>query len=441
VTARWPQIVALCLGAAGFAATILAYYPGIFTYDTLDQFRQAQTGAFNDWHPPVMAALWYVLDKIMPGPALLFFFHAGLFWIGLTAFSLGAATRNKWIGAGLPLIGFAPFVFNFVGVLWKDVALMGAWTFAIGIVHWRRANGGKLGSGWAIAAWAALIYGALARVNSLFAVAPLVFYLLDWNFRAQPKWKSLAFALATPLVVLAGHAGLNAALHAERQHTMSALMIFDIVGVAAPQPSAILPGDWTEAERGQFAACYRPDKWDRLEEGRCASLQDRLGNAGIWGEPVLTHAWLHAIAADPIGYAAHRAGNFAALLRLSGPAGDDNFMESEIRDARYAHRPSGLYDAYKLVCADLAATPFFRPWPYVLLAAAVGLAALRARPSPNRAASLALATSSLLYIATYAIVGVAPDFRYAYWTIVAAFIAAFLTLPGKRKSVEQGPAA
>ncbi|MEJ0022901.1 MAG: hypothetical protein WDN76_05285 [Alphaproteobacteria bacterium] len=63
-------------------------------------------------------------------PALLFAFHLALFWVGLWAIGDGLRRRGFTYGALFPLIGFLPFAFNYLGLLWKDVALAASWIFA-----------------------------------------------------------------------------------------------------------------------------------------------------------------------------------------------------------------------------------------------------------------------------------------------------------------------
>jgi len=46
----------------------LAYaYPGLMTLDSVDQLTEARAGFYTDAHPPAMAVLWGVLDRIISG--------------------------------------------------------------------------------------------------------------------------------------------------------------------------------------------------------------------------------------------------------------------------------------------------------------------------------------------------------------------------------------
>src|SRR5690348_5473230 len=83
----WPNWAGAALAAFGFALCVAVFYPGIFTPDSLAQFDQARSGQFEDWHPPIMAALWFVFERIHDGPEPLFLAHLLLFWVGLWAVS------------------------------------------------------------------------------------------------------------------------------------------------------------------------------------------------------------------------------------------------------------------------------------------------------------------------------------------------------------------
>ena len=50
----------------GFATSLLAFYPGVMTYDSESQFFQARHFEFGDWHPPIMALIWSGIHAIVP---------------------------------------------------------------------------------------------------------------------------------------------------------------------------------------------------------------------------------------------------------------------------------------------------------------------------------------------------------------------------------------
>jgi len=49
---RWIFFLFLLMAAY---LTLAAYYPGVYSNDSADQLREAMSGIYWDWHPPLMA--------------------------------------------------------------------------------------------------------------------------------------------------------------------------------------------------------------------------------------------------------------------------------------------------------------------------------------------------------------------------------------------------
>ena len=418
----WPSWTGAALTAFGFLISVIAFYPGIFTPDSLYQFSQAQTGEFEDWHPPIMAALWFALNRLHEGPELLFFTHLILFWVGLWTLSDALARTGARWSALLPLIGLAPFVFNYLGLLWKDVALASAWLFAAGIAFRRFARGEKLQWLEHVLIWAAFAYGALVRGNSIFAAAPLALYLLNIDVFSRRIWPQIAACILVPALLLAAASVFSQEIvGAEAQHPEDSLFLFDLVGISHQTGANLVPGPWTPAQTRQIPDCYGVDKWDHVGMGHCRFLTQTLDDRELWGGPAVSHAWLSAIAQHPLQYAAHRLGFSNQMMRWLGPIPvHDAFMESEMTDRRYVHHPGPVFRAYEAASNALATTPLFRPYFWLLIAGGALLISWFATDSPQRRFASALGASGFIYLATYVAFGVASDFRYAYWSILAS---------------------
>jgi hypothetical protein len=415
----------MLLTALGFLLSAVVYYPGLFTPDSLEQFNQARSGAFADWHPPAMAALWRLLDQIHVGPELLFLLHLALFWGGVWAMASALRRLGRWWGALFPLIGLLPFVFNYLGLLWKDVALAAAWTFACGIYFRRRAHGEALRAIDHALIWPALLYGALVRANSIFAAAPLALYLLGGDVLSRRLWPQALACVVTPLALITATALCNGVvLHAEREHPEDSLFLFDLVGVSHNLGQSVVPGPWSAAQAARIPSCYGPDKWDHVGMGACTFVTQTLDDRGLWGTPLVYHAWLGALARYPGAYLAHRLGYANQMLRWLGPIpAEDVFLESEMTDARYAHHPGAVFRGYEALCNALQSTPLFRPYFWLLVSAIVLAASWFAQDSLQRRFAAALSASAFIYLVTYIPFGVASDFRYAYWSVIAAIAA------------------
>ena len=66
----------------------------------------------------------------------------------------------------------------------------------------------------------------------------------------------------------------------------------------------------------------------------------------------------------------------------------------------------------------------FRPLLWLILAVAVGACAWRTRSTPAGAFAVGVTTSAVVYVMTFFVLGVAADFRYAYWCELATIAGA-----------------
>src|SRR5712691_2040161 len=111
----------LLMVAAGYALTVLVFYPGYVTVDARYVYAEAQAWQFGDWQSPVMGALWRLIDPIAPGASSMFLLTVTLYWLGFGVLALIAVRRSLWLGLVTPLLALMPPAFFFVGMVWRDV--------------------------------------------------------------------------------------------------------------------------------------------------------------------------------------------------------------------------------------------------------------------------------------------------------------------------------
>ncbi|OQY93273.1 MAG: hypothetical protein B6D39_03235 [Anaerolineae bacterium UTCFX2] len=103
---------------------LLAFWPGLMTWDSLYQWWQMSSGKINDIHPAFHTLLNGAITRIRPTPGAVAFFQ--IFWLSLTAgwgfFLLRKARISPWV-ISIVWIGFILFPLNqiFVITLWKDI--------------------------------------------------------------------------------------------------------------------------------------------------------------------------------------------------------------------------------------------------------------------------------------------------------------------------------
>src|SRR5580704_14598076 len=89
----WPTGALIIVAAAGFAAAVLAGWPGHFPPDAIYQLAQGRSGVFSFSHPPVMAWLLGLADRLTPDAGAFMVMDAALFFSGVAALALAVGAR------------------------------------------------------------------------------------------------------------------------------------------------------------------------------------------------------------------------------------------------------------------------------------------------------------------------------------------------------------
>jgi hypothetical protein len=405
------------LTAAGFALTLYIFYPGVMTFDARYVYQDIAKGFFGDWQSPVMTLLWSLVDPIAPGPASLLLLMAALYWLAFGLLALTIARRSPWLALLLPLLALTPSAFVFVGIIWRDVLFAAAWllagalVFAVADRSWRvRVAGQAIALG-------LLGFGVLLRPNALAAAPILAAYVL-WPLHFSCKRPAILY-----LPIALGLYGLVQVVYydllgATRQHPLHSIMVFDLGGISHFSEDNVFPGSWTATETGLITdGCYKPIAWDIYwNQEPCRFVMARLEGDKIFGSPVLTQAWTNAILAHPLAYLRHRAmfmWTFLTGANLTMWTLDlDDTSKVAFADNRRLMALKRLHDALK-------PTPLFRAGSWLFLDLIVCLFAWRRRHTPAGAFALGICGSAVVYVMTFFAVGVASDFRYALWAVLA----------------------
>ena len=101
------SLLVLVMVAAGYALTVLVFYPGYSTADARYVYADAMAWRFGDWQSPAMAVLWRLIDPIAPGPSSMFLLTAAVYWLAFGTLALMAASRSLSLGLATAKIGRA----------------------------------------------------------------------------------------------------------------------------------------------------------------------------------------------------------------------------------------------------------------------------------------------------------------------------------------------
>ncbi len=418
----------LLLVAAGFALTILVFQPGYPTLDARYVYGDAKAWNFADWQSPVMALLWWLIDPLAPGAWSMFLLIASLYWLGFGLLALTVARQSRWLGLATPLVAFAPPAFFFVGIIWRDILFGVVWLVA-GVLPFAVA-GRSAGTRIPVQILALLMValGVLLRPNAIFAGAILGLYAL-WPTRLELKRTLIWFVPAVVVCYALVPTVYYGLIGAKRTNPLHSVMVFDLGGITHFTGKNQFPVAWSAAETALLTGqCYDGGKlWDVYwYREPCQFVMKRLERPDdvIFGTSRLSNAWRDAILAHPLAYLQHRATfmwNFLARPNLVLP-----YLDWEGSQATYGGNPffRPLLDLHQRI----ERTIIFRPGLWLAMAVIIAVASWPARTTPAGAFAIGVTVSAAIYLMTFFAAGVASDFRYAYWCVLAVLAGAVAAL-------------
>ncbi|HET9716033.1 MAG TPA: hypothetical protein VFP60_07585 [Pseudolabrys sp.] len=412
---------------AGFVLSVLIFYPGIMTYDAKYVYADISKHVLGDWQSPVMTVLWAWIDPLAPGPASMFLLMAALYWIGFAVVGLALASRSGWLAVLSPGLAFMPPALVFVGILWRDVLFAVTWLTASAIAFAAPGRVSVIRISMQGLGLLLCVFGVLLRPNALIAAPILATYII-WPARFDGKRLLMAFVPAIVIFFGLVQFVYYGVLGATRQHPLHSVMVFDLGGISHFSKENQFPVSWNDAEMKLLLdGCYQPTQWDiywRLQP--CDFVMRKVEKEEkLFGTPALTKAWILAIVRHPIAYLEHRAAfmlNFLAGENLTMWVVDIEKPTETV----FADRP--LFSIVENIHEALKTTPLFRAGSWLIACVAACLLCWRARNTPEGAFVIGVCGSAAVYVLSLFLVGVASDFRYGYWSVLATIAGAVVGL-------------
>lgn len=424
-------------GAAGLFLSVWLLQPGFMSSDSAYQWQQGRLGRYDEIHPPLMAMLWGIVDRVVPGPLGMFVLQAVLLWTALAGIGAGLAWP-PWARALLVLaLGFWPPLLGLLAHVWKDV-----WTMALfALAAWALQAELRRPSAWLrFAAVGALTLGCAFRHNAITGALPLLAWWALRTLRAHGwtagrlGWRVLGVTLAAAVLVHVG-GGLPARHPAVRRvrAVWSPVALGDIAAVSLREGRLLVPPEFATPEltldelRGYFRD-YSNTTLFQTGHLRLSLFADYSGEE----ERRLLAAWLRLPWEHGRAWAAHRL-RLCALLFGWDRAGRPPFLVFQpVRVPlpgvpQQEYRPSRLQPLVMGAFTRLADTPLFAGWLYLLLACVTAIAVARrwarGKSRPQAGLAVAVALSSIAYALPLCVIAGSADFRYLSWSILAALLA------------------
>lgn len=425
----------LLFAVAGFLFVVAAFYPGAMSSDSIEQYQQGRNWKFSDWHPPFMAALLGIFDRIFHSPAPLMIIHGFLYWLAFYLLARAFLRVNVLVAYLFSLLGFWPAFLTWTGVLWKDVGTTTGFLLAAAVLCHYSLQGRRPPWTGAILVLIALLYGVLVRSYSSIAYVPLVFWLA-FLLSANPssKRRGLRFALLGLVgvaLVPAANAVVNLVLNPTPQCPLQSVLYHDLVGISVLSGERCLlhPYHRPQFQCSEVKALYTPVCHDTV------TFNSRGLLIRVTEIKPLFRDWLNAVFAHPQAYLKHRWNVFAILFSLNDRPSWNHFRMIEDNTLGFKSQSGETgrqFDSY------IKSSPPWVFFGYIYLVFAlyeiVYLAVvLRIRRSlfnlmPTEIPIFFLAVSSLCYLLPYFFLVPSRDFRYLYWGTVASTLGLVLML-------------
>jgi hypothetical protein len=418
----------------GFTITVASNFPGLMTPDSDFQLLQATSFSFTDWHPPIMSIIWSVLLQVADGPIGMLLLFCTLYWLSFALMAKSLSKRSIQASTLLLTLSFCPFSINFAGTIWKDVFVFVFFLFGLSFIirsHFDEVPISKRTSVFLIVIFTT---GALARHNAIFTGIVLSILCLTYTKDGRIKNFS-AFILTTikaTILFSSVFAGMFFAIDhfakPEKKYASSSLFVYDLVGISIRSNEYLLPKS-ESFDIESIKTCYENKGWDKIWVS-CPSLIDELNVNGEWNK--LSGYWALAIKKYPKLYFKHRTYYFmsffnpAWLIFNSDPTKINN---------NFGFKRTALFSAMESYVKIAASAPviniFFTNGFWVLLnlfMVVYSFIKSCKKFEQNNICLLLIALSGLAYSGPLLIGGVAPDFRYIYWSIGSSIVYASMAL-------------
>jgi hypothetical protein len=260
------------------------FFPGLMSQDSIDQYGQALTGQYNDWHPPLMAIVLHLVFSLGGGIGLLMLGQclAGVFGVRALAGSVIAflygdrvpERRVAWLSLLVLLallVPVTPLAF-YLMTFWKDAwaMILMLWIGALALDLARR--GPALRRLFLLVGLGAAL--GMVRHNAVVLLPVVGLVLWEGTRRRLSRTGRLALAAAPLALYLAATPLIDGVFGVKALHPDSQVMALDLVGLCArdcAEGHAVCPElPWTRAhivDESSLAA-YRPGDigyifWDK----------------------------------------------------------------------------------------------------------------------------------------------------------------------------------
>ncbi|MBA3828965.1 MAG: hypothetical protein H0X33_08510 [Taibaiella sp.] len=420
---KWP--LAICI--AGFILSVIAYYPGFMSPDSFDQYTQATTNHYGDWHPPIMAAVWRVLNKVYKGPLMMMLLQQAMLWC--SCYQLLSTFRSFLWRLLVLLFVLSPFVQNYAGYIIKDVQMAFACLLVFAILFRVHFIDARLSVVKGLLCIILITYAIWLRQNALPAVLPLLYFFSYLLVRNKLHLRLFVFVALTAGLYSLQFPFNKKIVHAEKEYPEFTIYLQDITGVYHETGDAYYPASMYAkgTDTARLRTRYSPITFDTLAYTNNGEEIFATNEQTI---KELRNSWLKCISAHPFVYLHNRYIGFLYFLRVrNGSPFVYWYPRIDPNPYGFVYHKNVWSDKVLSYIHSQGGMVYMRPWFWLLL----GIVLLGAIPLVKdvflRFAYVVLVSSSLLYLLPqFFIFQTDTDFRYVYWNCIAEALAFCLLL-------------
>lgn len=428
----WPSLAAVTVLVVVAAAVTVTFWPGHMDPDTIDEYQQAQTGAYTDWHTPILSALWR-------GAYL-----AGLHSIGWV---LAASVLTLLVGVYLLLrmrlarpwaVAGAVFILVFPPVLgWAIQVGRDAWFAALIVAAFGLLARAARSTGRTRTAFlgAAVFVAALTAASRQNAIPALIIFFtasaaLIWPPSTRRRLLGVVLAGVLSTAVVLGVEGVvtRALLHAESLHIEQVVFDYDLAAMSREEGRVLFPRDLFSKDVAHIERYSNTLEADELEFGPGAAIAIPLTGSAY---DSLRHAWVSAVRDHPGDYLRERLQLALRMAAVTGPS-DPVFQDPPAGPGFLPRFPRAAQvgtDYLFLFTNDhnaFAGGPLHRVWAYLLLLLLGAIRFLVRRPGQRLIGLLCLGL--LLYAGVVSFTAPSGYYRFLYPDVLGGAVVAVLFL-------------
>jgi hypothetical protein len=419
---------------------LLAFWPGILTEDSIEQWTDMTTGVIRGYHSPLQTVLHSLLTRLWSSPAIIVVAQIAALSAAYAMVAAECAARNapRWVLAATTfLVAALPANGFMVITLWKDIPYSVALLWATALTLRVARSGGRFGGMSHVVSLAiALTAAATFRHNGLPTVA-LFIVLLAWAVPA-PRRDVGQLAALTLAGVLGIHLGLFRLIDVRPYHpAFRDQTVLHQVAAAMRSGTAYDPGDFVA-----LARIMPIPNWVR--DYRCESVIPTLISVLRHSPDVeyarnraaLFTAWRHAVTRTPRVIAAHHA---CVSGLIWNPAASYYLVSTEIVANGYGLTTTPIVPRLNPLLTGLQHGTSRQPWRAVLwdpaahlFVAACGVLVALQRGA-DRVAVVALALP-LLHTAILLIAIPSAEYRLQYPVVLGSLVTPLILASVWRRS-------